>query len=139
LFGSAFTFIIIALVYNTEKSHREEYDMLTISGRDEGGVMILDLAGQIDGGPESTKIQELIKQNLEKGQKHFILNMHEVKWLNSLGAGVLIAAYASAKREEAFLKLLSVSDRVGTVLKTCGLIPEVFEVYTDEKEAVESF
>lgn len=113
--------------------------MLTITGRDEGGVMILDLAGQIDGGPESAKIQELIKQSLEKGQKQFVLNLKDVKWLNSLGAGVLIAAYASAKREEAYLKLLSVSDRVATVLKTCGLIPEVFEVYDDEKEAVESF
>lgn len=113
--------------------------MLTIAGRDEGGVMILDLVGQIDGGPESTKIQELIKQNLEKGQKQFVLNLKDVKWLNSLGAGVLIAAYASAKREEAYLKLLSVTDRVATVLKTCGLIPEVFEVYDDEKEAVESF
>lgn len=113
--------------------------MLTITGRDEGGVMILDLVGQIDGGPESAKIQELIKQNLEKGQKSFVLNLKEVKWLNSLGAGVLIAAYASAKREEAYLKLLSVTDRVGTVLKTCGLIPEVFDVFEDEKEAVESF
>jgi anti-anti-sigma factor len=113
--------------------------MLTITGRDESGVMILDLAGQIDGGPESTRIQELIKQSLERGRKSFVLNLKDVKWLNSLGAGVLIAAYASAKREEAYLKLLSVSERVGTVLKTCGLIPEVFEVFDDEKEAIESF
>ena len=113
--------------------------MLNVSTRDEGGVLILDLEGQIDGGPESEKIQEIIKVNMEKGQKKFLLNLKEVKWLNSLGAGVLIASYASVKREEAALKLLSVSDRVGVVLKTCGLIPEVFETFEAEAEAVTSF
>ncbi len=113
--------------------------MLNITDRDEGGVMILELEGQIDGGPDSEKIHELIKGNLEKGLKKYVLNLRDVKWLNSLGAGILIAAYASAKRQEAFLKLTGVSDRVGTVLKTCGLIPEVFEVYDNDNDAVESF
>lgn len=113
--------------------------MLSITNRDEGGVMILDLEGQIDGGPKSQKIQEIIKESLEKGQRNFVLNMKNVRWLNSLGAGVLIATYASAKRGEAYLKLFGVSDRVETVLKTCGLIPEVFEVFGEEKDAVDSF
>jgi anti-anti-sigma factor len=113
--------------------------MLTVKDRIEGGVKIFDLEGQIDGGPESKKLHDMIKANLEKGQKKFVLNMQEVKWLNSLGAGILIAAYASAKRADATLKLNSVSDRVGIVLKTSGLIPEVFEVYESEQEALNSF
>jgi anti-sigma B factor antagonist len=113
--------------------------MLNITTRDQAGVMIIDLDGQVDGGPLSMKVHELIKQNLEKGQKKLVLNMQNVKWLNSLGAGVLIAAYASAKRQDAALKLFGISDRVETVLKTCGLIPEVFEVYKDENGALGSF
>ncbi|MDD3643595.1 MAG: STAS domain-containing protein [Candidatus Krumholzibacteria bacterium] len=113
--------------------------MLKISTRDEGGVLILDLNGQIDGGPESMKIQEIIKKEMGKGQKKFLLNLRDVKWLNSLGAGTLIASFTSAKREDAAMKLVSVSDRVGAVLKTCGLIPEVFETYENEAEAVTSF
>ena len=50
-----------------------------------------------------------------------------------------VCAYASAKRQNASLKLYGVSDRVETVLRTCGLIPEVFDVYPDEKGALESF
>jgi anti-anti-sigma factor len=113
--------------------------MLNITTRDLGGVMTIDLVGQIDGGPLSAKVHELIKQSLDKGQKKFVLNLTDVKWLNSLGAGILIAAYASAKRQNAALKLFGVTDRVETVLKTCGLIPEVFDVYKDEKAALESF
>ena len=118
---------------------REENAMLNITTRDKAGVMIIDLEGQIDGGPLSAKVHELIKQSLDKGQKKFVLNLTDVKWLNSLGAGILIAAYASAKRQEAALKLFGVSDRVEAVLKTCGLIPEVFEVYKDEAGAFASF
>ena len=113
--------------------------MLTIADREEGGVVILDLSGQIDGGPDSEKMQNTIKRNLAKGKKSYILNMHEVRWLNSLGAGVMIASYASAKREDASLKLVSVTERVTTVLKTCGLIPEVFEVYESIEDAIKSF
>ena len=113
--------------------------MLTISNRDAGDVIILDLEGQIDGGPKSEKIHELIKESIQGGKKKFVLNLTDVKWLNSLGAGVLIAAYASAKREEATLKLYNVSDRVGSVLRTCGLIPEVFDVYDTEEDALSSF
>lgn len=113
--------------------------MLTITRRDEGGVVILDLAGQIDGGPKSEKIHEIIKEHIKEGHRKFVLNLSDVRWLNSLGAGVLIAAYASAKRENAALKLHSVQDRVTSVLKTCGLIPEVFDVYDNEKDALSSF
>jgi len=118
---------------------REENAMLNITTRDKAGVMIIDLEGQIDGGPVSAKVHELIKQSLDKGQKKFILNLTKISWLNSLGAGILIAAYASAKRQEAGLKLFGVGDRVEAVLKTCGLIPEVFEVYKDEESAFASF
>jgi len=113
--------------------------MLNITTRDQGGVMIIDLEGQIDGGPQSVKIHDLIKQNLEKGQKKFIINLKNVRWLNSLGAGVLIAAYASVKRQDAALRVYGVGDRVEAVLKTCGLIPEVFEVFEDESGALRSF
>ena len=113
--------------------------MLNITTRERGGVMIIDLDGQMDGGPLSTKVHELIKKNLDEGRKKLVLNMQNVKWLNSLGAGVLIAAHASVRRQGASLKIFGISDRVATVLKTCGLIPEVFEVYRDERGAVESF
>jgi anti-anti-sigma factor len=113
--------------------------MLNITTRDQGGVMIIDLEGQIDGGPQSVKVHDLIKESLGKGRKKFVLNMRNVRWLNSLGAGVLIAAYASAKRQDAILKVFGVGDRVEAVLKTCGLIPEVFEVYPDENGALQSF
>ena len=90
--------------------------MLTIATREQGGVTIIDLDGQIDGGPQSAKIHEFMKQNLAQGRKQFVLNLKSVKWLNSLGAGILIAAYVSAKRENAALKVFGVSEPNGKKL-----------------------
>ena len=46
--------------------------MLNITTRDQAGVMIIDLEGQIDGGPVSARVHELIKQSLDKGQKRLV-------------------------------------------------------------------
>ncbi len=113
--------------------------MLNIVERIEGSVMILELAGQIDGGPDSQKLHEFIKQKLEDGQKSLVIDMKDVEWMNSLGAGILIAAYVSAKRLDAALKLSGITPRVIMVLKTCGLVPDVFEVYETVPEAIASF
>lgn len=111
--------------------------MLKIEKREENGVLIFELEGQIDGGPESQKLQEIIKDALHEGKKHSVLDMKGVTWINSLGAGVLIATYASVKREDGLIAMVGISDRARVVLKTCGLIPAVFEEYDSVEEAVE--
>ncbi len=110
--------------------------MLNIEKSEENGVMILELEGQIDGGPKSQKIQEIIKDAIEAGKKKFVFDMNEVQWLNSLGAGVLIASYASVRRKEGSINLVGVSDRVKVVLKTCGLVPTVFKEFDNKEDAI---
>lgn len=113
--------------------------MLTFHTRLEGAVAILDLDGNLDGGPETRRVQELVKELLGKGQRRIVLNLSGVPWANSLGVGVLIAAFASARREEASLKLFGISDRVEMVMRALCLIPHVFETFADEAEAIRSF
>jgi len=110
--------------------------MLNIQKSEENDVMILELEGQIDGGPKSQRIQEIIKEAIAAGKKKFVFDMNEVQWLNSLGAGVLIAAYASVRRKEGSINLVGVSDRVKVVLKTCGLVPTVFKEFDNKDDAI---
>jgi anti-sigma B factor antagonist len=110
--------------------------MLKIEKREQDGVLIFKLEGQLDGGPESQKLQGMLKDALEEGKKYSVLDMKDVSWINSLGAGVLIAAYASVKREDGLIAMVGISSRARVVLKTCGLIPAVFEEYDSIEEAV---
>ena len=113
--------------------------MLKIDVRKAGGVSILDLDGQIDGGSDSAELQSAVKGELSRGAQKLLVNLMAVKWVNSLGVGDLIAAFTSARREGAVLKFCGASDRVAAVLRTAGVIPSIFEILADEREALSSF
>ena len=113
--------------------------MLKIDTRDVGKVRVVDLDGQIDGGPPSAELHEAIKRHLENGQKKYLLNLEKVGWVNSLGVGTLVAAYVSARRNEGDLKFCNATNRVSSVLKSCGVVPDIFEVYESEQSGLDSF
>ena len=112
---------------------------MQIETREQAGVTILDLSGRLDGGPESRAIHETVKKTLEGGGKRIALNMTDVPWANTLGIGILIAAFVSAKRMDAQLKLFGTSERVSASLKMMRLIPEIFDDLAGESAAIESF
>jgi anti-anti-sigma factor len=112
---------------------------MQIETREKSGVTILDLSGKLDGGPLSRTIHETVKRSLEHGGRKIALNMTEVPWANTLGIGILIASFVSAKRMEAQLKLFGASERVTASLKMMRLIPEIFDDLASEQAALESF
>ena len=112
---------------------------MQIETRTENGVLILDISGTLDGGPQSRIIHHEIRRAIEDGHKKILLNMTAVPWANTLGIGVLIAAFVSAKRMEGQLKMFGTSERVGTAMRLMRLIPEIFDDLPGEKEGLESF
>ena len=57
---------------------------------------------------------------------------------DSSGVGELTSAYASAKRRGCTVKLLSLSPRVGEVLKSTRLAG-IYEIFDHRVDAIESF
>jgi len=108
--------------------------MLKISHRDLGDVRVVDLKGQIDGGPDSERLHEAIKEYLQQGKKKLVLNMTELRWVNSLGVGTLVAAYVSAKREDVVLSLVGTNERVRFVVER--VVPKLFTLFDSEEDAV---
>jgi anti-anti-sigma factor len=112
---------------------------MQIETRVESGVTILDLSGRLDGGPESRRIHETVKKTLNEGGRRIAFNMAGVPWANTLGIGVLIASFVSAKRMEAELKLFGTPERVAASLRMMRLIPEIFDDLESEEAALGSF
>jgi anti-sigma B factor antagonist len=112
---------------------------MQIETREESGVTVLDLSGMLDGGPESRTIHETVKRTLDGGGRKIVLNMREVPWANTLGIGILIASFVSAKRMEGQLKMFGASERVSASLKMMRLIPEIFDDLETEQAALDSF
>jgi anti-sigma B factor antagonist len=102
------------------------------------GVSVLKLDGRIVLGEESNSLREKLKSLLAEGKKKIILNMANIKYIDSAGLGTLVAAHLSAKTQGASVRLCHLGNKFHEVLQMTKLLT-VFEVYDTEAAAVSSF
>ncbi len=106
--------------------------------REVNGNVVVDVSGRITLGDGSTVLRELLRDLAKKGQKHVLLNLGDVTYIDSSGIGELVGAYISFKKQGGELKLLNLTRRVHDLLQITRLYT-VFEVYSDEAAGLASF
>ena len=110
---------------------------MEISTRKRDNVAILDIRGEIIGNARfdlNTAIQEQIDSDV----MGLIINLDEVPMMDSVGLGMLVAAYTSLAKKGKKVVLLNVGRSVRYLLVVTKL-DQVFGKYDDEDEAIESF
>lgn len=119
--------------------------MLEYKSRQQGEVTILDLSGRISVGealafgPESGVILgDVIRELATKGQKRILLNLKDVRYIDSSGLGDLVRSVTSLRRQGGDLKLLNPAPIVLEVLRITRL-DRVLEIKDDEVLALQSF
>lgn len=112
---------------------------LEISTRKVSDVTILDLRGRATiGGGESELLSSYLKKLDANGVCKVLLNLKELKQVDSSGIGIIVGTCVLFRRQGGDLKLLNPHDVVRRVLTVFRLI-EVIETFGDEAEAVASF
>ena len=111
--------------------------MLKIKQREVYGAVVVDVIGNLMGGPgpDSKKFHDAIKTPLGEGKKRIVVNLRKVTWANSLGIGLLIGAFTSVKNAGGEMVLTHVTDRINSVFITTQL-NRVFTTFDSEDEAV---
>lgn len=109
-----------------------------ITNKEIGGVSVVALDGRIVLGEESNSLRERVKKLIAEGKKKIVLNMADVKYIDSAGLGMLVAAHVSAKTQGAALHLSNLGTKFHDVLQLTRLVT-VFSVYDTEAEAISSF
>jgi len=102
------------------------------------GVTILDLSGRITLGEGSVVLRDVIRDVLSKGQKHILLNLGEVTYIDSSGIGELVSAFTTVRNQGGDLKLLNLTKKVHDLLQITKLYT-VFDIKDDEVKAIQSF
>jgi anti-anti-sigma factor len=110
--------------------------MLKVSSQESGGLTVVSLVGNLDGGPSSEVLITAVKEHLAAGRRRFVMDMAGLKWMNSAGIQALISVYASVRRQEGSMALQSPNDRVMQILTTSMLIPTVFELVDESTESI---
>jgi anti-sigma B factor antagonist len=112
---------------------------LEISIRESADVTILDLRGRstIDGG-ESELLNRHLRKLVANGARKMLLNLVDLRQVDSSGVGTIVATYVSLKRQGGELKLLCPRGRVLEVLTLFHLLDNI-PSFEDEAEALNSF
>ena len=110
---------------------------LKLSVRNVDGIAIVDASGRIVFGDESASLRETVKKLILEN-KRIVLNLGDVTYIDSGGLGTLVALYTTARSAGGTIKLASLTKRVGDLLQVTKLLT-VFDVYDNEKQALDSF
>lgn len=101
-------------------------------------VIVVDVSGRITLGEGCTQLRELVREQLGKGNKHVLLNLADVTYIDSSGIGELVSAFTTVSNQGGQLKLLNLTKKVHDLLQITKLYT-VFDVHDDEAKAVGSF
>ena len=111
---------------------------LKMTSREVDGVTVIAMDGRIVLGEESNALREKVKSLMAEGKKKIVLNMDNIKYIDSAGLGILVASHVCAKAQGASLKLSNLGSRFREVLQITKLF-KVFDVYNTEAAAIASF
>jgi anti-sigma B factor antagonist len=110
---------------------------LEISESAREGVTILALKGRITSS-ETAAVREKVDQEIAAKHLNIILDLSHVEYVDSTGLGALVICYTSLKRQGGALKLVNPNKRNIELLALTKLYT-VFEVFTEQQDAVNSF
>jgi anti-sigma B factor antagonist len=108
------------------------------STRQANGITIVDCSGRITLGEGSVILKHVVRELLSRGQKHILLNLGNVNYIDSSGIGELVSAFTTVRNEGGDLKLLNLTKKVNDLLQITKL-STVFDVKHDEASAIKSF
>lgn len=105
---------------------------------EQGDVAVLELKGTITLGSGDITMRDRIKELLGQGKKKIAIDLGEVSFMDSTGLGELVAAYTTARHQQATLKLVKLTKKIKDLLAITQLAA-VFETYDTLDEALASF
>ena len=111
---------------------------LDIQQREREGITVLDLNGRITVGPEATALREKVAELSAAGVRNLVLDLAGSDYIDSTGLGALVMCVTSLRKSGGNVKLLHLNRR-NIELLVMTKLATVFEIFTDEQDAVNSY
>ncbi|HEV7472454.1 MAG TPA: STAS domain-containing protein [Pyrinomonadaceae bacterium] len=111
---------------------------LYINERRAGAVTILDLKGRLRVGGNMMALHKSVRSLILEKKTMILLNLEGVTYIDSGGLGELVASQISVENKGGEIKLIGLTENLRELLKASRLLA-VFDVYTDEAEALQNF
>jgi len=110
-------------------------DIKIINKEIKGGY-ILSVQGEIDV-YTSPKVKESINSLIEQSVYNIVVNLEEVRYIDSTGLGVLIGALKRVRENNGNISLVCSNPQIKKIFQITGLV-KIFGIFKSEEEACES-
>ena len=111
---------------------------MKIPARSRSGAAILEPEGKITIGVGDIALRAAVIEAVDGGSKNVLVNLENVSTIDSSGIGELVSAYTTVTNRGGKLKLANLPPKVQDILQITQLVT-VFDVFSDEEEALASF
>jgi anti-sigma B factor antagonist len=104
-------------------------------------IVILHVQGARVDAHHAGELKSRLLELAAAGKSNIVVDLTEVRFIDSSGLGALIAAYKSAAAKASVLKLAGLQPQVRSVMELTGMhrVFEVFESVAQAMEAVQVF
>lgn len=111
---------------------------MRVHERKHGRITILELYGNLTGGPEAVSFRKRHAELVDGGHIYQILNFKDVKLIASMGVGMMIGARKRCAEASGRLVACEPSQRLHSLFNLYK-IEQILEIYETEAEAITSF
>jgi len=113
---------------------------LEVHQREREGIIIVELKGRLTAGPEVGALRDRVAAQTAAGARNvnIVLDMQGVDYIDSTGLGTLVICATSLRKNGGNIKLLHLNRR-NIELLVMTKLATVFEIFTDEQDAVNSY
>jgi anti-sigma B factor antagonist len=101
-------------------------------------AVIIELKGNVMGGEDTKEFNDLLHKLIDEGKKNVVVDLSDVKFMNSSGLGMMIGGLTTMKKAGGNLKLARVTEKIESLLIITKLIT-IFEFYNNVDDAIKSF
>jgi len=109
---------------------------LKFSRRDVNDAVVVDVKGQLTGGPEAETFRDMFKSIVADGKKNVIVNLKDVEWISSTGIGIMIRGYKTVREADGHFILVHVGERTQQIVNVLRLY-DIFKILETEEQALE--
>lgn len=97
---------------------------------------VVEIQGEIDV-YTSPKVKEAITALIEQGNYFLVINLEDVRYIDSTGLGVLIGALKRVREHEGNITLVCNNPQIKKIFNITGLV-KIFGISKTEEEAIKN-
>lgn len=111
---------------------------MTITSAQRGTATVIQLSGNLLGGPDAASLKNRLHELIESGKKHVVVDLKGVEFMNSSGLAMLINSLTTMKNAGGDLKIANASEKITTLIKVTKLAG-MFPNHSSVEDAIGSF